>query len=940
MRVVEKIQNIKIDTKRKCYGYYTLLFCVVSILFFSCWFLAGKGLIWNIDGSKQHYPALVYLGQYLREIISDFISTGQIHFTKWDINLGYGYDVLTTLNYYSFGDPLDLLSVFVSPDYTEYLYSFLVVLRLYLAGAAFIAFANYRKWNMNYIVVGAIVYVFSGNALFLGLRHPFFLNPMIYLPLLLLGIDKLISKKQSVLFLVMVSISLISNFYFFFMLSIAMFIYAIRRVYEIYDRPGWKTYIQHAAKCIALYLVGVCNAMVVFFPVLLSFLGTARSDGELPQNILLYPLSYYFNLIPSTASYGTIDYSTSLGFLSVGLFALVLSIVSKEKQFSKFKFYFILSGVALLFPIFGYILNGCSYIANRWVFMLAFVIACCFCQLGSRLFELTKKQFRILSIVAVIYGVLTLFISVNRNEKNLVSCLFLIVALLTFYCSINCQNQIRKLMKLCMVFLLVIECFCKGIFVYGVADGGIASEYYNVGEARERLTNTGVSLIKKKNNKGVYRVDACDRESRNYSILEDIPTVSTYFSITPECVSRYMKDVGNAKTENSFSIGNLDGRTTLNTLFGVKYITTNTDLQSATILPCGYKKKWTRERENYKGETVNDIVYENKSSLPLLYSYDKCISSEQWENYTQIEKEQAMLSGCYAEQKTGLPMIETKQEHVSVNVEKAQILNQIKAADKDNIRVEGDKIIVTEKYATVPILLNKRENSETYLQIQGVEFEAYSPSDVFEKTDTNQSWNDRYMAYQKGKGWLQPQKTTITVVNGEKRNIFELQTKYSRAVGMDSAVLNAGYSKKGLEKCEIVFGEPGEYTFKDLSMVSVNMDQYKDKVDKLKNESSNIKIHDNSVTAKLTCSSSKMLCLAIPYSSGWKAYVNGEEKEIYQINDMFMGVVSEPGENEIQFSYTTPGLKQGMILTLIGIAMSLLYVIYILVKKGRKRHEG
>ena len=42
----------------------------------------------------------------------------------WDMNIGYGSDILTTLHYYVIGDPLTLLSVFVPAEHTETLYEF------------------------------------------------------------------------------------------------------------------------------------------------------------------------------------------------------------------------------------------------------------------------------------------------------------------------------------------------------------------------------------------------------------------------------------------------------------------------------------------------------------------------------------------------------------------------------------------------------------------------------------------------------------------------------------------------------------------------------------------------------------------------------------------------------------------------------------------------
>ena len=114
------------------------------------------------------------------------------------MSLGYGADILSTLNYYAIGDPLNLLYGFVSPKNTETMYDFMILLRMYLAGITFIMYARKMKKRSYGTVIGALVYVFSGFCFRLGLRHPFFINPMIYFPLLCLGIEKDLSERKTV----------------------------------------------------------------------------------------------------------------------------------------------------------------------------------------------------------------------------------------------------------------------------------------------------------------------------------------------------------------------------------------------------------------------------------------------------------------------------------------------------------------------------------------------------------------------------------------------------------------------------------------------------------------------------------------------------------------------------------------------------------------------
>lgn len=79
----------------------------------------------------------------------------------WDLNIGYGSDILTTLHYYVIGDPLTLLSVFFKSSQTEFLYEFLIFLRIYLAGIAFSRYAFYHKNSKQAVFMGSMIYIFG-----------------------------------------------------------------------------------------------------------------------------------------------------------------------------------------------------------------------------------------------------------------------------------------------------------------------------------------------------------------------------------------------------------------------------------------------------------------------------------------------------------------------------------------------------------------------------------------------------------------------------------------------------------------------------------------------------------------------------------------------------------------------------------------------------------
>ena len=101
--------------KRKAdfYILYTIVFAAISLFIYCCFYLNGKSLIWSHDGVPQHINALAYYGKYLRNVLKTLVIDHKLSFPMWDMHIGYGSDILTTLHYYVIGDPLTLLSVFV-----------------------------------------------------------------------------------------------------------------------------------------------------------------------------------------------------------------------------------------------------------------------------------------------------------------------------------------------------------------------------------------------------------------------------------------------------------------------------------------------------------------------------------------------------------------------------------------------------------------------------------------------------------------------------------------------------------------------------------------------------------------------------------------------------------------------------------------------------------
>lgn len=216
---------------RQYFLIYTILFLAVCMMVFSWYFLTGRTLIWQGDGWTQHYRALVYYAKYLRSILRGILYEHRLVVPQWDFSLGEGNDILQTLHYYVMGDPFAFFSVLVPTRFLHLYYDFMVLLRMYLAGVAFSCLCFHQKRRGRCAVMaGALTYVFCYWAIYNAARHPYFLNPMIYFPMLVMGIEKILRKEKPYLFILSVCLSAVSNFYFFYMIALLTAVYALIRL--------------------------------------------------------------------------------------------------------------------------------------------------------------------------------------------------------------------------------------------------------------------------------------------------------------------------------------------------------------------------------------------------------------------------------------------------------------------------------------------------------------------------------------------------------------------------------------------------------------------------------------------------------------------------------------------------------------------------------------
>ncbi len=89
----------------------------------------------------------------------------------------------------------------------------------------------------------------------------------------------------------------------------------------------------------------------------------------------------------------------------------------------------------------------------------------------------------------------------------------------------------------------------------------------------------------------------------------------------------------------------------------------------------------------------------------------------------------------------------------------------------------------------------------------------------------------------------------------------------------------------------------------------------------------NFEYDSNHFSGSISLEQPKLVFFSVPYDKGWTASVNGNPVTVERVSNGFMAIRCEAGENEIVFSYETPGLRLGLWMTLGGVLLLAMYIL-------------
>ena len=862
---------------------YTSVFLVVALCVFSWFIRENRSFVWLQDGQQQHFNALMYYGNYLRNIGRQLLK-GRLDVPLWDFTFGFGADIPTTLHYYVLGDPLALLAVFVPTRYTEYLYNFLVIFRLYLAGLTFSLYCFKLKKEPWPVLIGALIYVFCAYALN-AFRHPFFLNPLIYLPLLLLGVEKIFRKERPHLFIFMTFISLTSNFYFFYMISILLFIYALIRSFFVYDKFSYKALLKDFIKFTCYYLIGILMAGFIAFPNINALLMSARMtpSRDIP---LFYQPSYYQNFVFAFISHSHLGYWTRMGYASISLIATVYLILlaGKKKEHTQLRIGFTILTIILLFPYLGHVMHGFSYVANRWIWGYGFLVAFIVTSLLPELIKIDKKKIMILTCFVVAHLLVVIFVPSVHNERNLASAALLLANLMIIVAASRLPIK-NDLKYMSLLMLTMVNIIMLGNSLNSPNRTNFVSAFQRSGWAAPYLQRSPTRSVEHLVGNDFFRVEESHFRTsfvRNSAIQTRVNSSSFFWSMANPYVGQFLDEIHHWRDQDAIYVG-LDGRAMLGALASNRYFIVREGHEA--FLPYGYYQESVGTTVVFADGNRTHHAFKNAYALPLGYTYSRYITRRQYDQLSFIRKQQALMQAVLLED------IETS-DYTPLIFNDQLLAYEIEV--ESGIIFEDQQILVSRRGATLTLIFETIPNSEIYVNFNNIHFEGSA---------------------------VRPR---ITLQNETIRKAFRLATPNNNwYVGRHHFALNMGYHEESsLMEVTISFSDRGTYTFDSIEVIAGPMDLFAEMVANLNEYSlENINVSTNRIEGRIQLSEEKILVLTIPYSEGWRAYINDESVEVMRANTKFMALKVPEGDHQITLAYWTPLLTEGLIATFIGFGL-------------------
>ena len=792
------------------------------------------------------------------------------------------------LNYLS--SPLSFLIFLFDKEDISYAITFIVAFKCMLSATSFSYYLK-KSFNKDNYFLSAFGILYAFSAYFLAYYwNVMWLDAMIMLPLIALGIEKIFKTGDIKLYTVSLVILFFANYYMGYMCCIFAVLYFFVCFINTYSNDGKlnenavyekkystkalmnNVFINRGVKFAFASIIAALICAITLVPVFMILKNSSATSGTFPQTFksyfdLLDLITSHFALLETTIRSSGDNvlpniYTGILTFILLPLFLVNNKIKLKEKATYV---------VLIIFFVFCFNNNCAEYIWHafhfpndlpyRYSYMYSFIIA----VMGYK----TILNFKGIKVKDIAYTGLAIISFVIICQKFLTnkmtnSTIYATIIFVTLWCGFLFLLKNKNAQKKTVSFVLVTFILCETI-ISSIVGLPLNQDNKNYKENYKTYTDA-INYIDNKDS-GFYRTELCYLNTRMDPAYYGYNGISVFSSMAYESYSQLQSSLGmQGNKVNSYTYNTQTP--VYNMMFNIKYlIQTDVSLAPSSNL---YKKIYTTSDKKSN-------VYESKYNLPIAY----CVNSK-IDDWVTDE---------------GNPF-EIQSDFVKLATGYSNLFKPVEYNSTDFDAVSGDDVTENGTY-----WLEKSDSSSNY----GTETVSLSPT-----IDGN------LYLYVKSSDLK-----TITV-NSEKVSDITQSMEYAY-------ILDLGYHNKGDEVLVSLDASTmeSESTSFDFYCYTADDNVVKNMYNSLAGNSLNVESYsDTTIKGTVNAKENCYLYSSIPYDDGWSVYVDGKKAETFEIGGTLLAIELTPGQHKIEYKYFPVGFLYGIIISSVTVFGLCVFYIY------------
>lgn len=690
------------------------------------------------------------------------------------------------------------------------------------------------------------------------------LDVFILLPLIILGLNRLLNQKKFILYYLTLTILFIQNYYFGYMVAIFLVLYFL---VQISKENHWKIRGRQFVDFTVVSILAGLSSCVMLLPTYLDL----STHGEKFSTFTEWftENSWFLDLFAKNfvGAYDTTKFG-SIPMIYVGIFPLILAIIFFTIKSIKWQTR-LAYGIVLLLIIASFYLepldlmwqgmHSPNMFLHRYSWAFSLMVILLAAETLSRLKELTVKHY-LIGIVPLGLGFLTTVLLKNHYQFLEAPQIIITFSFLAAYTIILISYAKQYLtFNLFISFTLLFTVFETSLNTYYQITA-LNSEWVFPSRQSYELNLTDTEkLIQKsqKLNTTFYRTEELLPQTGNDSMKYNYHGISQFSSIRNTTSSSTLDRLGFKSTGTNLNLRYQNNTLLMDSLFAVKYNLSETDVNKF-----GFR---------YLDNSGNTSLYENQyaSQLAILTNglyKDIDFSVNTLDNQTNWMNNLTGLSEKYFTRVTS-------QLSGGANLLNGRVTTsndgQLNSHADYNLTVAPN----TQLYISVPNITFSNENS---------------------------------------------QKVQITV-NGKMAEYTtdNAYTFFDLGYFEDSQTLHVTLS----------FPENNQVSFNQPNFYALDTTSYQKAMEIINRQKVKVTTNKNTVTATYKADKASSLLFTIPYDKGWTATQNGQKITLSKAQDGFMKVDVKSGKGKVVLTYLPTGFKEGTMLSSVGLLLFICYNI-------------